>query len=251
MATNAANPPSAEGIGAVSGTHPADDGGIVLPATKRPTSIPQTIGRRLPAPNPETWRIAPDKATKPDEARRVDNQAGPLVEPLVARPEDAIAGGPNAVASYRPRWPAVAAVLGGMVGGTLIWLVLIAVAGDGSRTAVSVAIPFALEAQAPPSSEPAALSPSPGIATSEPGAAPPVLAPTAENPAGPMRRAVTANSAARREVRQKSTANRAALASPRSPPAPDAAPISPLTAQPEAPPPRRMSRNPGARDIQP
>src|SRR5260221_7595826 len=171
MATNAAKPAPAEGIGAVSGTHPADDGHLVFPDSKPPASIPQP-DRPQPASDPDIWRIAPDKATKPDEARLGDNQAGPLVEPLIARPEDAIAGGPNAAASYRPRWHAVAAVFSGMIGGGLIWLALIAVAGDGSRTTVSVAIPFALEAQAPSSSESAALSPSPDIATSEPAAPP-------------------------------------------------------------------------------
>ncbi len=258
MATNAAKSGRAEGIGALSGTHPADDGHLVFPDSKPPASIPQP-DRPQPASDPETWRIAPDKATKPDEARLVDNHAGPLVEPLIARPEDAIAGGPNVAASYRPRWHAVAAVFSGMIGGGLIWLVLIAVAGDGSRTTVSVAIPFALEAQAPPSSESTALSPSPDIATSEPAAPPAVLAPTAEKPARSTRRAVTANSAARREVGQKSTTNRAALASPRSPLVPDAAPIdtadqkasSPSAARPEAPPPWGTSRNPGTRDVQP
>src|SRR5260370_41174677 len=111
-----------------------------------------------------------------------------------------------------------------MMGGGLIWLVLIAVAGDGSRTTVSVAIPFALEAQAPPSSESAALSPSPDIATSEPAAPPAVLAPTAGNPARPTRRAVTANSAARREGGPKTTTNPDALASPPSPAIPEGAP---------------------------
>src|SRR5260370_1803621 len=101
MATNAAKSGRAEGIGALSGTHPPDDGHLVFPDSKPPASIPQP-DRPQPASDPETWRIAPDKATKPDEARLVDNHAGPLVEPPIARPEDPLPARTKSPASHRP-----------------------------------------------------------------------------------------------------------------------------------------------------